>query len=138
MTEEVFLKQRDVQVTKSRFIVPGETYAMSGIISVKTNQVTEKGPFTLKYKLTFIPVTWIVWLIVAQIIRLIHLDLIANLSFLLLLLLTWFIGSSKSEVTKYSVVLRTSSGEVKALESESLDFIQEVTQAINQAMIARG
>ena len=47
-------------------------------------------------------------------------------------------AGAKDPKPTYSLVLRTSSGEVKALESEDKEFIFSITEALNSAIVARG
>lgn len=37
MDERVFLEENNIAVTNARFVVSGQTYAMSGIISVESS-----------------------------------------------------------------------------------------------------
>lgn len=138
MTEQTFLEHGSVQVTKTRFIVPGETYAVNGIISVKTTETFEEIPTSFKEKITTLAVSWLIFGIFLTGAYLIHQDTLGTLIGLFLLFLSWSVLVGKKKVPTYSVTLRTSSGEVKALESPERQFIQEVTQAINQAIVARG
>lgn len=138
MGEETFFNHDSVQVTKTRFITPGETYAVNGIISVKTTQTTEKIPSPFKEKILTFILTWVFLGIASGIARLIHQEVVSSLILLFLLFGSWGILRLKKTVPKHSVTLRTSSGEVKAFESRDSEFIQEVTKALDQAIIARG
>jgi len=138
MTEETFLNHDLVQVTKTRLITPGETYAVNGIISVKTTQVAEEVPSPLKEKITTLVWSWVILGTLTAIACAIHQGVVGSLIGIFLLLMSGGIFGLKTKVPKYAVTLRTSSGEVKALESDDVEFIQQVVKALNQAIIARG
>ncbi|MDX2242346.1 MAG: DUF6232 family protein [Leptolyngbyaceae cyanobacterium bins.302] len=138
MTEETFLNHDLVQVTKTRFITPGETYAVNGIISVKTTQVAEEVPSPLKEKITTLVWSWVILGTLTAIAYTIHQEIVGTLIGIFLLLMSGGIFGLKTKVPKHAVTLRTSSGEVKALESDDVEFIQQVVKALNQAIIARG
>ncbi|MDA7865694.1 DUF6232 family protein [Akkermansiaceae bacterium] len=122
MEELVFFDSGDVLVTNPRFIVFGQTYAMSNVTSVGTRILKPDR-------------TWpIIFLIIG------------------LLLLIWggrafwlgpvfgAIGVSRliRNKTNYSVVLNTSAGENQALTSKSKEFIEEVVSALNNSIVSRG
>lgn len=186
MSEQVFLDlpAKGVKVTNARFMVPGETYAMSGIVSVKTTtsststkpeestsfgELSFKALFIIGFtifsailsKIMFWIVTWFdgTWHF------LLSLTAYGIDAFMVLALIgvTFFrsasalredfeSGSGKASTSKeplktqagivkvsnYTITLRTASGEVKALESTDGNFVSQVTQALNQAIIARG
>lgn len=59
--EQAFLDHNLVKVTKTRLVVPGEVYAMSGIISVKTTQTSESVPSSIKEKAIALTGLWVVF-----------------------------------------------------------------------------
>lgn len=136
--EQAFLDHNLVKVTKTRLVVPGEVYAMNGIISVKTTQTAESVPSSIKEKAIALTGLWVVFGALSKGAYLIHYDVLGTSIVILLLLLSWGTFISKKKISKYSITLKTSSGEVKALESQDLEFIQQVSQALNQAIVARG
>ncbi len=138
MTEEALFQRGSVQVTKTRVITPVETYAVNGIISVKTGAADEEVSSPIKEKMT---VLFSFWGIIGSLLGgayLIHQDVWGGVFFLILIFGSWFILVTKKKVLKYSVILKTSLGEIKALESEDLELVIKANQAINQAIIARG
>jgi hypothetical protein len=148
MSEEIFLQKNSVTVTKSRLIVPGETYAINGIISVK--RTSERVPSTKNREASFfekIPTIGRVFIslsIVAALFHLFHHDFVSFIIIASMLLFVYLyikrplLVTEPTEAHKYSITLRTSSGEVKVLEELDLSFMNEVTNALNKAIIARG
>ncbi len=119
--EKVYFEEGGVTVTKARFIVPAQTYAMSGITSVKAavNQPW-KGPAIL------------------VILGLIMMSFGEGGSIVMGLLfmagaILWFIKGKKN-----IVILSSSSGEAEALSSHSSDFIGRIIAALNEAIVERG
>lgn len=136
--ETTFFSEKSVQVTNSRFIIPGETYAMSGIISVKSSKTDKSEPLSIKLRLLGLLFGWFFCGLTSFTFYLSHQSFLGSLILVFICYLSWLFlfGDLKSPI--YSVTLRTSSGEIKALESSELQFIDKVTEAINQAIVARG
>ncbi|MCK0069133.1 DUF6232 family protein [Kordiimonas laminariae] len=119
MEEKVFFDSNNVSVSNSRFIVSGQTYAMSNVTSVKTGtNVDPKAP-----KILII----IIGLITTAFSAVIGLILIAVGIAILM--------SSKDS---YSVILSTAAGENQALTSDDKNHIEKVVAALNEAIISRG
>jgi hypothetical protein len=122
MEEQTFLNEAGITVTKSRFIVPSQTYAMSGVTSVKTYEETpsRKGPIIL---------------IVIGVLALAGgKDTIVVALLLLAGGIAWFMKQKST----YHVLLSSASGEVKALSHPDGNWIGRVVSALNQAIVARG
>ncbi|MCC5883800.1 MAG: hypothetical protein JJU25_14360 [Halomonas sp.] len=122
MEEKVFFNQGNVSVSNSRFIVDGQTYAMSNVTSVKSGFIPpDRGA--------------------AKIIALIGLGclfgsgwvFVAGIAALVIAVLVW-IGNKE----KYSVILNTSSGENQALVSEDESYITKIISSLNEAIVSRG
>jgi hypothetical protein len=123
--ERVFLSEGGVQVSNSRFMVLGQTYAMSGITSVTALELRplRKGA------------------IICIALGLLMLFMVGNQSqgvtgglfFVGIGLLWWALKKNK-----YSMVLNSASGEVEALTSTDALFISRVVAALNEAIAARG
>ena len=118
--ETTFFEQGNVKVTNARFIVPSQTYAMSGITSVKfyTEKPSLVGP------------------VVAFLIVLVALAGGRNV---------WVVGIPLAigilllfRRATHHVVLSSSSGETRALASHDKQFISNVIAGLNQAIVARG
>ncbi|QIY10396.1 QacE [Plesiomonas shigelloides] len=121
MEEKMFYDTGSISVSNSRFIVNGQTYAMSNVTSVKTG--VEKANKAI-----------------GVIIALFGLFILFSAESIL-----WggiviavgvlaFIGAKD----KYSVVLSTSSGENQALTSVDKKHIEEVVSALNHSIVSRG
>lgn len=121
MEEKMFLEAGNVSVSNSRFIVSGQTYAMSNVTSVKTGiEEASKGVgivITLVGLFVLFGVPSILWGII-----IIAVGVLA------------FMGAKN----KYSVVLSTSSGENKALTSEDKTHIENIVSALNESIVSRG
>lgn len=122
MEEKSFFNQGNVSVSNSRFIVDGQTYAMNGVTSVKTGRKnpSRTGP------------------IILGIVGLISMGggigtIIVGLAMIGLAVYWWV--NQKSEL---SVVLNSSSGEAQALSSKDSVYIDDVVEALNNAIIHRG
>lgn len=132
MEEKTFLAEEGVTVTSARFIVPSQTYAMSGITSVKTSEDTPSkggpifcvgGGLFLFYAgsqssstdslLAIFIVLGIAAIIVA----------IAWLAF---------------QETQHHLVLRTASGEARAFSSRDGALVARVARALNDSIVSRG
>ena len=120
MAETVFLNENNVQVTNARFIVTGQTYAMNGVTSVKS--VRENPSRTLP--------------IILGILGL--LLTLKGIAFVGILLIGVAIAMFKLKKARHIVVLNTSGGEVKALNSEDVDYIVRIVNALNESIIHRG
>ncbi len=123
MDETTYLKNDEVTITNSRIIVPNQTYAISGITSVK---FAEQKPNRL------LPIALMIggfFLAKSSPNASIWHFLVIESPFVIWLLL---------QKTTYCVKLSSSSGESKALVSRKKDFVQQVIDAINKAIIDRG
>jgi hypothetical protein len=122
MEEKSFFNEGGVSVSNSRFIVPGQTYAMSGITSVKSyrQDPSRKGP------------------IILGIVGLLALGGGGNAVFLGLLLIAGAVAWWFSQKPEFSVLLTSASGEAKALTNKDGQFITRVVNALNDAIVHRG
>ena len=123
MAEQTFFNQDGISVTNTRVVIGGQTYAMSGITSVRSIEETpsRKGPIILG-------VVGILPLFAGE---------VGPVLFGLLLIgiaVAWFIAKKPT----YFVGLVTASGESRALTSKDSAYISKIVNAINEAIIARG
>lgn len=124
MAETEFYNNGEVVVSNSRFIVDATTYAMSGITSVTRGQmIPSKAPALISF-------------IIGLILLLLVTGTWAKIIGIILIVIAYFIY--KSLKTEYIVILKSSSGESKALSSTDLDYINEVIEAVNDALVHRG
>jgi predicted histidine transporter YuiF (NhaC family) len=126
MQEETFLNEAGVQVTNDRFVVPGQTYALSGVTSVAMHVRKPKriGPILLFIIGFFCLMGGFSGSTGA---------FIAALVFIGLGILLWI-----SNPTKYVVRLMTASGESDALPSKDAGLVKRIVEALNNAIIHRG
>lgn len=118
--ERTFFEQGNVKVTNARFIVPSQTYAMSGITSVKF--FTEKPSILLPIAAFLVALLAMagrgnIWSIAAPLV----------VGVLLLL-----------RKATHHVVLSSASGETRALASKDKHFISNVISGLNEAIVSRG
>lgn len=119
--EKVYFDEGGVKVTNSRFIVPSQTYAMSGITSVKSVYTQPiKGPVILG-------ILGLIMLFVGNTGALIFGALLIAGAIL------WFIKGKK-----HFVLLSSSSGEAEALSSSNAAYIGKIVSALNEAIVERG
>jgi Family of unknown function (DUF6232) len=119
MEEQIFYEKNNITVTNSRFISNGQTYAMSGVTSVK--RLTENPKRGTPIFIGLIGLSLFAFHFLAGSIGIV------------VAVAIWMMQGSK-----YFVQLQTASGESRALESTDSIFIEEVIAALNQAIIARG
>lgn len=121
--EKVFFNEREVTVTNTRFILPGQkTYAMSGVTAVKTSRVDPKRLWP------------VICAVVGAYIAYKNQGINA-ISFIFMAVgLVWFFVQK----TIYFVVLSTSSGEQQALQDTDFIWISKVVTALNESIIYRG
>lgn len=122
MAEQTFYENNGVTVTNARFIVPGQTYAMSGVTSVKSlrHDPSKKGP------------------IILIILGLLGFAAGKDAMFVAFLMLAAGIAWLVLNKPKFSVVLNSSSGEAEAMTSKDQGIIQQIVSALNESIIARG
>ncbi len=122
MDERIFLEEGGVKVTSARFIVPAQTYAMSGITSVKSKVEPAKrgGPIIVGIVGLCSLFTGVGGIVIGAI--------------LIVAAVLWW----KAQKGEYHVLLHSSSGEAKALSSKDESFIGRVVVALNDSIVARG
>lgn len=119
----MYFDQGGVSVSNARFIVSGQTYAMSAVTSVKQaiNEPSRAGPILFG----------IVGLLIC---------FIGNITAIVigLLMIAVAIAWGSQQKPEYIVVLSTSSGESQALKSNNKSYVESVVGALNQSIIHRG
>lgn len=118
--ETVFFQHGNVTVTNTRFIVPGQTYAMSNVTSIKH---LEKAPSRA---------LGVIVAIIGVLILFAHAWVFGLIAIALGGLLAW---TAKGQ---YDVLLHIASGEVRAFQSPDRDLVQQIVSALNQAIVFRG
>lgn len=125
MEEQNFFEHDGVKVTNARFVVDDQTFAMSNITSVSTSEDPPKraGPFILG-----LIAVGLCFSSDGSSGR-----LVTGLIFAALAVFWW-----RKQASSYHVVLKTSSGEAKALTSKQAEYVKSVVDAINNAIVHRG
>jgi hypothetical protein len=125
MEERVFLDEGGVKVTNARVLVGSQTYAMSGVTSVKHAMKAADRKFA------------ILCLILAAGTLYFKHDSSQAIFFAIgaavLGILMWVLIKNK-----HFVVLHSSSGESRAVEHTDRGFINRVIGSINEAIVSRG
>jgi hypothetical protein len=126
--EKSFFNEGGVSVTNARFIAQGQTYAMSGITSVKSFQEdpSRKGPIILG-------IIGVLGTLGAFSSNSVGGGIIMALLFIGGAIAWWIY-----QKPEYSVLLSSASGEAKALASKDGQFISNVVNALNDAIVHRG
>jgi hypothetical protein len=127
VSEEVFLSRGDVQVTKSRVVIGGQTYPMTGITVVRT--VEEPPKRTGSIILGVIGVIIALWGIAAS-------SAVGIIVGLIVLGLAVFLWMNSKAV--YHLSFGTAGNQSQVLSSPNVEDIRRVANAINEAIIARG
>ena len=126
--EKIFLDEGGIKVTNARFIVPAQTYALSGVTSVKSlrEDPSKKWPIIL--------------LVIGAIIMLAGFENKDGMGgiFVGILIIAGGAFWLYSIKPNFFVVLNSSSGEARSLESKDSGFISRVISALNDAIIHRG
>lgn len=119
MDERTFFQQGDVKVTSARFIKGGQTYAMSNITSVKAFKEPPKrtgGYFVATISL-FITLST------------------PGVGIPMLAVALLYLYKQK---TTYHVMLSTAGGESSALSTDHKEYVEDVVEAVNKAIVHRG
>ena len=119
MTEKTFFEYESVKITNARFVVDGQTFAMSNVTSVNP---LEQPPKRL---------IGIVLLVVGLF------ALFENAFFGVPVIAVALYYLYKQRAV-YHVMLRTSGGETKALTTYQRDYLDKVIAALNEAIVYRG
>lgn len=119
MEERIFFEYEGVKITNARFVVDGQTYAMSNITSVQTK---EERPSRL------LP-GFAIMVGLASLLQepAIGVAVIAAAAY-------WLY----KQKTTYHVVLRTAAGEASALKTFQREYLNKVVSALNDAIVHRG
>ncbi|ELT0934753.1 DUF6232 family protein [Enterobacter roggenkampii] len=124
MEETEFYRNGNVSITNARFIVGSTTYAMNGVTSVKRGQTdpSKVGPIILV--LIGIAMVFIAASLLTKAIGVV----------IVVVAIAWF----KAIKPDYIVYLNSSSGESQALTSQDKQYIDDVINSLNNAIIHRG
>lgn len=119
MDERTFFQQGNVKVTSARFINSGQTYAMSNVTSVKA--------FKESPKRTGGYVVALISLFISLSAPVIGIPMLGVTLFYLY-----------KQKTTYHVMLSTAGGERSALSTDHKEYVEDVVEAVNKAIVHRG
>ena len=130
VSEISILKEKDVKITNERAIIGAKTYPISEITSVNMDVNEPK---------LFVPIFFIAIAAVCSVLVAIsdmqeYSECLSTSTYLGIAGLLFFILSQK---TKYSVRIRSASGELKVLETFDKEHVERIVKAMNEA-IAQG
>ena len=119
--EKTYLDEGGIRVTNARFVVPGQTYTMSGVTSVRAavNQPL-KGPAILGVVGLLMLFTGEIGAIAVGVLC------IAGAVY-------WYLKGAI-----HIVVLSSASGEAEALSAKDADKIARIIGALNDSIVGRG
>jgi len=116
--EKTFFDDGLVRVTNARFIVNNQTFIISNITSVASQTNPANRTIPLFLILLGIPLIYVsgigILLIISGLLR------------------------AYSAKPVHHVVLRTSSGESKAISNDQIAYVRSIVDAINEAIVYRG
>lgn len=133
MAEQTFFNRGGVTVTQARFMVPGQTYAMQGVTSIKTTveEASKKGP--------------IIAILIGAVVTLISFGIFSDslgAGFVALVIGLGILGLGilwlKGLKDTHLVILSSASGESTALQSKDAAWVSEIVRALNDAIVERG
>jgi len=144
MEEKIFFNKSGVIVSNSRFVVRGQTYAMSGITSIESlkNDPIRIGPIIL----IFLAIV-VLFLAFVNILDSPEVQQIRDRNqpgivfwefFFGIILIISGVKWWRGQKTIYEIILNSSSGRTLALTSDDGQFIDVVTTALNDAIVSRG
>ncbi|MFB2653875.1 DUF6232 family protein [Shewanella seohaensis] len=122
MEEKTFFNKGNVMVTNSRFVVSGQTYAMSNVTSVKSGEIPGSQALSLIIAVMSVPF---------------FISGGGSIFIGIALLAAAFFAATKVKST-YTVILNTSAGENKALSSKDKGYVSSIIRALNDAIVSRG
>jgi len=130
VSEINILKEKNVKITNLRAIIGTKTYAISDITSVSMDVNEPK---------LFLPVFFIVIAGVCSVLIAVsdmreYSEFLTTSLYLGIAGLVFFILSQK---TKYSIRIKSASGEFKVLEAFDRNYVERIVKALNEAIVQR-
>lgn len=122
--ETVIFNEGNVTVTDVRFITPHETYAMSGVTSVRKLREEPRRAGMLSLGL------------VGVIFAAFGPNLAMHVIGVFVVIAAF--AAAASQKPTFFIVIKTASGESRAVISKSSEFIDRVVGAVNDAIVVRG
>lgn len=130
VSEINILKEKDVKITNERAIIGTKTYSISEVTSVSMDVNEPK---------LFLPIFFIVIAGVCSVLIAIsdmreYSEFLTTSLYLGIAGLLFFIFSQK---TKYSVRIKSASGELKVFETFDKEHVERIVKALNEAIVQR-
>jgi len=127
MEEKVFFESVNNKVTNARFITHGETYALAGLTSVKMTETPSKFKGLVILAGIFLILVGIA-----------NMSENASSGLVILTLAAFLVWLGFKIKPTYSVVTVSAGGTIQALSSKDFDLINNIVNAINDAIVHRG
>ncbi|AFV96777.1 MULTISPECIES: DUF6232 family protein [unclassified Sulfuricurvum] len=127
MEEKVFFESVNNKVTNARFITHGETYALAGLTSVKMTETPSKFKGLVILAGIFLILVGIA-----------NMSENASSGLVILTLAAFLLWLGFKIKPTYSVVTVSAGGTIQALSSKDFDLINNIVNAINDAIVHRG
>lgn len=122
--ETVIFNEGNVTVTDVRFITPHETYAMSGVTSVRKLREEPR-----RAGMVFLCLVGVLFAAFGTNLAMHVIGVFVAIA---------AFAAAASQKPTFFIVIKTASGESRALISRSNDFIDRVVGAVNDAIVVRG
>lgn len=124
------LKEKDVKITNERAIIGTKTYSISEVTSVSMDVNEPK----LFLPIFFIVIAGVCSVLIALSDMREYSEFLTTSLYLGIAGLLFVIFSQK---TKYSVRIRSASGELKVLETSDKEHVERIVKALNEAIVQR-
>jgi hypothetical protein len=128
VSETTILEEGNVKITNLRAIISTKTYAMSNVTSVNLSKKSDSNA----------PLFLILGGILLGMIGLTNVRDYIGCLILAVLLVGGGILASKTAKPTYTVQIGSASGESNILESQDVDHIKRIVDAMNDAIVRRG
>ena len=118
-TEKTFLSTPGATVTNTRIIVPGKTYAMAGITSVRSTVISAKRGLPIFIALAGLFLFFVqqpAWGVILSVGGIV-----------------WAFAIKDT----YAVAINSASGEIQAVVSKDQEYIDGIVRAVNEAIVYR-
>ncbi|WP_433704439.1 DUF6232 family protein [Paraburkholderia sacchari] len=122
--ETVIFNEGQVTVTDVRFITPSETYAMSGVTSVRTLREEPK-----RTALICLGLVGVIFAVFATTLAMHIVGAFVAVA---------AAAAAARQRPTFFLVIKTASGESRAVVSQNHEFINRVVGAVNDAIVIRG
>ncbi len=134
--EQVFMDQGGIKVTNARVIVDGDTYSLANVTSCKSRYTEHEGIDKSKDRLKKL----LLW--GGIILGIILGSAVKSFAFGAIIAVVGIVASffikSTFDYRIYKVYFGSAAGEQEAISSQDENFIRQIVNAVNDAIVARG